>query len=120
MNAGPKWFTYTSQGQIRLPQLQGFGPMLREGLDKEGVWGYGIRRIIVKGQDDICPFTFSAMGYKAREGDWSIGLRAHTGRSSSIKFQQWKDGDNIVLILTSLMSQYMSEKGYTGHYGQLV
>ena len=120
MNKGPNWITDTSMGKIGMGQLQGFGPMLREGLEKEGAWGYGIRRITVKSKDDICPITFSAMSYKAREGDWSIGLRMNINKISPIKFEQWRDGDNIVIILTNLMWQHLSEQGYTGNYGELV
>lgn len=120
MNTGPNWTADTNGGAIGVAQLQNFGPMLREGLDKHEKWGYGIRRITVKDKDNLCPMTFSAMSYKDQSGNWSIGLRMNVDQVSPIKFQPWKDGDNIVTILTNLMSAHLYDKGYTGDYGRIV
>ncbi len=120
METPPNWTTNANSGTISVRQLQGWAPMLREGLETPGTWGYGIRRLTVKEKNGQCPMTFSAMGFRDKLGKWSIGLRMNVDQVSPIKFRDWNDGDNIIDILTGLMSEHLREKGYTGNYGTLI
>ncbi len=120
MNCGPKWTTTSACGQISVNQLQNWAPMLREGLDAPDSWGYGTRRLTVKDKDGHCPMAFSAMGYRDQKGKWFIGLRMNVDQVSPIKFKEWNDGDNILPILTELMTLHLEEYGCSGNYGVVV
>ena len=120
MNYGPQWTTTSSRGKITVSQLQNWAPTLREGLESPTSWGYGRRRLTVKDKDGLCPMTFSALGYRDKNGKWSIGLRMNVDQISPIKFKEWNDGDYILPILTELMSLHLQEHGCIGNYGEVV
>ncbi len=120
MNTSTMWKTTSSAGNLGINQLQGWAPMLREGLHEKGSWGYGIKRLTVKESTGSWPMTFSAMAYKNEQGKWFLGLRMNIDQVSPIKFRDWNDGDNIVLLLADLMSEHMREHGCVGDFGQVV
>ena len=116
----PTWITNTSEGPIGANYLQQYGPMLREGVEGDKIWGYGRRRITVTDNSGTCPMTFSAMGFKNQNGTWSIGLRMNVDQASPIKFQNWENDNQILSILTTLMMQHMQDLGYTNNYGIVI
>jgi len=120
MTTSNQWKTTSSVGKLNLSQLQEWAPMLRYGLEDQGSWGYGVKRLMVKESSGTWPMVFSAMGYKNQEGVWYLALRMNVDQASPIKFKIWRRGDNIVNILTNMMSEHMQEFGCKGNFGSLV
>ena len=108
MNIYPEseWEITASTGTITRENIRYEGYKLREGITKN-VWGYGIKRLIIKDIKALCPMIFNVMSYKDTQNNWYIGIREQSGNISPIKYHTWDINECLINTITTLMTEHM-------------
>jgi len=89
-----------------------FNSQILEGLSGD-IWGYGTRRIQVVAPDNQrythCPYTFTSMGFKSREGEIYICLRMNIDQNSPLKKRRLLSTSDCYLLCGEMMGEFATE-----------
>ena len=90
--------------------------LLTEGLEKKDSWGYGFRRISVKPSNlPDFQYTFTALGYKDKDGQMYLGMRINVDQYSPLELHKWDHNTDIRSVwpdmLGNLYRKHMQNKG---------
>ena len=83
--------------------------MMKEGLVKENTWGFGSLRLKVLPRppdQKLCPFSFTAFGYKNKNGKMFLGLRMNVDQISPHRLIEWND-EPVLDTLGELMREFI-------------
>jgi hypothetical protein len=83
--------------------------MMKEGLTEKTAWGYGRRRLKVLPRvpdQKLCPFSFTAFGYKNNKGKMFLCLRMNVDQISPHKSVEWND-EPVLEKLGELMREFI-------------
>jgi len=85
--------------------------LLTEGLNDDK-WGYGIRRIRVMApsyqRNNMCPYTFTSMGFKNRDGELFVCLRMNVDQHSPLKKKSLLPTSDIQKLWGDMMKELVA------------
>jgi hypothetical protein len=96
----------------KLSSKQTFNSRILEGLTGN-MWGYGTRRIQVVAPDNqrhtYCPYSFTSMGFKNREGEVYVCLRMNIDQYSPLKKRRLLPTSDGYLLCGEMMGEFAME-----------
>lgn len=101
-----------TQTMNKLSSKQTFNSRILEGL-AGNTWGYGLRRIQVVAPDNLryayCPYSFTSMGFKNREGEIFVCLRMNIDQHSPLKKRRLFPTSDGYLLCGEMMTEFAME-----------
>ena len=96
----------------KLSSKETFNSRILEGLTGN-MWGYGTRRIQVVAPDNqryvYCPYSFTSMGFKNREGEIYVCLRMNIDQYSPLKKRRLLPTSDGYLLCGEMMTEFAME-----------
>ena len=82
--------------------------ILTEGICKG--WGFGRKRIRVTSPDKLkCPYSFTGLGYKNKDGQLFLGLRMNVDQHSPLKLKEWTNDLDVELAWGYMVTEFVDE-----------